>query len=458
MVILKKMSDKEKIYRLQEVFTPSQPAEATFIDRNKINKRLERALRTPGKQIIIYGFSGAGKTTLLFNKLKQENIGYIKTSCITGMTIQDIIIDAFNQLEIFYLDQKNLTETNSIGGELSASFLSIKAGIKAETKGDSKLNQKRAVELPITPQTLAKFIGEANFCWVIEDFHKIEENHKLQMAQIMKVFMDSSLQYSKLKIIALGAVNSAREVVHFDPEMRSRISEIEVPLMDVQNLKRIIEVGEELLNIFFSDTVKNRIATYSSGLAAVTHQLCLLLCELNEITKTQSKRTNIQSDKFNEALKEYLDENSDTFKSIYEHCTRIIHKRKNENPIDLLSTMLSMEKENFSILEIKKEIQKKDENYIGTNLKKYIDEFTEPIRSEILRFNENSNTYFFSNPFIKAYIQCVLQRDDFKTNKNVKSEKFLIDFENILKQEFILARQAFISDFGNTDFGNFEDF
>ncbi|ELY2018365.1 ATP-binding protein [Flavobacterium psychrophilum] len=452
------MSEKEKTYKLQEVFTPSQPAEATFIDRNKINKRLERALKTPGKQIIIYGFSGAGKTTLLFNKLKQENIGYIKTSCITGMTIQDIIIDAFNQLEIFYLDQKNLTETNTVGGELSASFLSIKAGIKAETKGDNKLNQKRAVELPITPQTLAKFIGEANFCWVIEDFHKIEESHKLQMAQIMKVFMDSSVQYPQLKIIALGAVNSAREVVHFDPEMRSRISEIEVPLMDVQNLKRIIEIGENLLNLYFSDTVKNRIATYSSGLPAVTHQLCLILCELNGISKTEGKKTKIQSDKFNEALEEYLEENSDTFKSVYEHCTRVIHKRKNENPVDLLTSILSTEKENFSILEIKGEIQKKDKHYIGTNLKKYIDEFTEPLRSEILRYNENSNSYFFSNPFIKAYIQCVIQKDDFITNKNVKSEKFLTDFKQILKQEFILARQAFIADFGNEDFGNFDDF
>jgi hypothetical protein len=444
-------------YKLEEVFTPSQPAEATFVDRININKRLQRALRTPGKQIIIYGYSGVGKTTLLFNKLKHHDIKFIKTSCITGMTIQDIIIDAFNQLDIFYTNEKNSTETNTVGGELNASFWLLKAGIKAETKGDTKVSHRRAVELPITPQNLAKYIGSAELCWIIEDFHKIEESHKTQMAQIMKVFMDSSKEYGNLKIIALGAVNSAREVVQFDPEMRSRISEIEVPIMDVDNLKRIIETGEKLLNIEFSETVKNRIATYSSGLPAVTHQLCLLMCELNNIQETQSKKVKILSTQFNEAMEEYLEENSDSFKSVFEYSTRVIHKRKNENPLDLLNAILEVNKENFTLSEVKEVIQKSHKDYSGNNLKKYLDEFCEPFRSEILRFNENYNTYYFSNPFIKAYIQCVLKKDEFIINKSFKSESFLKEFKVILKQEFLSARQAFIEDFGDGDFGTFDD-
>lgn len=443
-------------YQLEDIFTPSQPADITFVERNEINKRLERALKTPGKQIILYGYSGVGKTTLLTNKLRESQIKYIKTNCITGMTIDDIIIDAFNQLDIYYPIDKTKNRSNGGALDLNASFWVIKAGLKFESKLETKHSHKRAVELPITPQNLAKYIGSKKLCWVIEDFHKIEESHKKQMAQIMKVFMDSSTEYNKLKIIALGAVNSAREVVQYDPEMRNRISELEVPLMDIQNLKRIISNGEKYLNIEFDDAIKNRISTYSSGLPSVTHNLCLIMCELNSVRETQPIKKNILSNKFNEAMEEFLEESSDSFKIIFEHATKIIHKRKNENPLDLLNAIIQIDKENFSILEIKDILQTIDRSYIGNNLKKYIDEFCSPLRSEILRFNENSNKYYFSNPFIKAYIQCVLKKD-VNINNSFKSEDFKEEFKNILKIELSLAKKAFMLDFGD-EFGSFEDF
>ncbi|MDV3954531.1 ATP-binding protein [Elizabethkingia anophelis] len=451
------MKEKKTVYQLEEIFTPSQPADITFVERSEINKRLDRALRTPGKQIILYGYSGVGKTTLLANKLKESELKYIKTNCITGMTINDIILDAFNQLDIYYPVEKSKTKSNSSGIDLNLSFWVIKAGLKDDNKSETKISQKRAVELPITPQNLAKYIGAKELCWVIEDFHKIEESQKTQMAQIMKVFMDSSTEYKKLKIIALGAVNSAREVVQYDPEMRNRIAELEVPLMDIHNLKRIISNGEKYLNIDFDDAIKNRISTYSSGLPAVTHNLCLIMCELNNIRDSQSIRKKILSTSFNEAMEEFLEESSDSFKIIYEHATKIIHKRKNENPLDLLQAIVQVNKENFSISEIKEIIQTINSAYIGNNLKKYIDEFCSPIRSEILRFNENSNKYYFSNPFIKAYIQCILKKDVNIDSNSFKSEGFREEFKSILKIELSLAKKAFILDFGE-EFGNFEDF
>lgn len=447
------MTKKQKTYNLEEVFTPSKPADLAFVERNEINRRIDRAIRTSGKQIIIYGFSGVGKTTLLSKKLKEFGINSIKTSCISGMTIQDIVIDAFNQLAVYYPNQKETIETNTIGGNIEASFWALKASLKAENKGDSKVSNKRAVDLPITPQTLAKFIGAANLVWVIEDFHKIEEAHKKQMAQIMKVFMDHSVEFSNLKIIALGAVNSAREVVQYDSEMKSRISELEIPLMSYDNLKRIIETGEKLLNIKFSDNVTNRIVTYSSGLPAVTHQLCLLFCELDDVLKTQKKLKKIQFQKFNEVMEEYLEENSDSFRAIFEQATKASHSRKNENPLDLLRYIVTLGKENFTIIELKESIQKANTNYRGNNLKKYIDEFTDPLRSEILRFNKNHNSYYFSNPFIKAYIHCALKID----NSNVQTFSFKDDFKNVLKEELILAQRIFKEDFGDFDFGDFDD-
>lgn len=437
---------RKKYFNLEEVFTPSQPANYTFIPRNLVNKRLKRALKTPGKQIIIYGYSGAGKTTLLTNTLKQEKIIPVITRCILGMTLSEILIDAFNQLEIFYITQKENNESDKIGGTLSASYFGIKASLGAETTEVGKSSAKRAVELPISPQTLAKFIGEAGKCWVLEDYHKIKSEDKVQLAQVMKVFMDSSVEYPRLKIIAIGAVNSAREVVQFDPEMKSRISEIEIPLMTIDNLKNIISEGERLLNVKFPDDTIKKIVTYSSGLPAVTHQLALLLCEEENINKTiKGKVRAIKKSTFELALDEFINENSDTYKSIYENATKIIHTRKLENPKDLLIAILAINKEQVSVYEVRDEIRKLRDDYQGTNLKKYLDELTKPSRSEILRFNRDSGLYFFSNPFIKAYTQCVV-RNEIKS-ESINQAALLKELKTTLNRELEIAKEAFLRDF-----------
>lgn len=436
---------KKKYYNLTEIFTPSQPAKYTFVERNSINKRLKRALNTPGKQIILYGYSGAGKTTLLTNKLKEEKLDCIITRCMSGMNLADIVKDAFNQLEIFYVSQKDLTKGGKVGGSISASYFGIKAALSSELNENDKIIAKKAVDLPITPQTLAKFIGESSKSWVLEDYHKVRSEDKELLAQIMKVFMDSSVDYPKLKIIAIGAVNTAREVIQYDPEMRNRISEIEVPLMDKEGLREILTSGENYLNITFPELISNKIIAYSSGLPAVTHQLALLVCEENKIFETNkdSRPTKIAVKSFDEALDEYLEENSDTFKSVYETATKVRHKRKSENPTDILNAILISNKESVNVYDVKKNLKLNDKNYKGNNLKRYLDELTTSERAEILRFNKESNTYYFSNPFIKAYCQCAI-RNNVKTEFN--ASRLLKEFRDTLSQELEIARKAFLKD------------
>lgn len=441
------MIKNKKIYAIKDIFTPILPAQYTFIERQTVIKRLNRAFDTPGKQIILYGFSGAGKTTVLANKVRVSKIKCVTTRCVTGMTLHDLVLDAFNQLEVYYVATSEETLNGKIGGSIGASYFGIKASISAENSGGIKNSSKRAVDLPITPQSLAKYIGSSGNCWVIEDFHKIDVHEKTLMAQIMKVFMDSSVDYENLRIIAIGAVNSAREVVQFDPEMKTRISEIEVPLMKEVDLRDIVLVGQRLLNIKIPESIINKIVAYSCGLAGVTHQLASLICEENKISKTYNslKAFEIHPSTFDSALDEYLAENSDTYKSIFEVATRIIHQRKSENPAEILKAILSIQKDSVTVNEVLNNIRLVDKNYKGNNLKKYLDELTLPNRSEILRYNKDSMTYYFSNPFIKAYFQCIL-RNDIK-NEVVNTKILLKEFRETLDKELEIARAAFLRDF-----------
>src|SRR5690606_6742915 len=102
----------------------------------------------------------------------------------------------------------------------------------------------RALPPQLTPQALGKFLGAAGACWVLEDFHKIEESQKEHLSQLMKVFVDMADEFPDLKIIAIGAVDTARQVVQYDDEMKNRVAEIPVSLMHPDEIKAIIKKGE----------------------------------------------------------------------------------------------------------------------------------------------------------------------------------------------------------------------
>ena len=252
-----------KVYSVREVFTPSQPAKVAFVERESINTKLVNALRTPGKQIVVYGHSGSGKTTLLENKLHQLYESHITTRCMKGVTFDQLILDAFDQLSPFYVSEHGKAKKSEKAAELSTTYLNISAKLGAKSNDENTTKQLRILPPQLTPQNLARLVGASGCCWVLEDFHKINDSEKPRLAQLMKVFMDESATYPELKIVALGAVDTARQVVEFDSEMKNRVSEIKVDLMTPGEILAIIKMGEEALNILFDPAIKNAVANYS---------------------------------------------------------------------------------------------------------------------------------------------------------------------------------------------------
>jgi len=278
------------VYQVSDIFTPTSPARLTFIEREEINKRIVRALRTTGNHIVVYGHSGCGKTTLIENKLHQVYENHIRTNCMSGMTYEGILLDAFDQLSPYYTASVETTKKEKISTSLSTEYFLIKSQISAELEKSAKNNKLRILPPQLTAQNLARFMGESNSCWILEDFHKLKKKEKQKLAQLMKVFMDISDTYKTLKIIYIGAVNSAREVVQLDREMRRRVSEIHVPLMTEEEIIRIVRKGFSLLNIGIEDkTIILDLCNQCSGLPAICHKLCLLICEDMDLKETSTE-------------------------------------------------------------------------------------------------------------------------------------------------------------------------
>ena len=238
-------------HRVTQVFTPTTPATLTFVEREALNDQLVDAIRTPGKQIIVFGHSGSGKTTLLRNKLNQLTSRTIRSNCTQDTTLDDLLLDAFDQLNPYYSSQHGHSSAHTRTAGLEATYLSVKAQLSQQRATKSTSTELRVLPPQLTAQRLAQFLGAAKAPWIVEDFHKVDEHNKLRFAQMMKVFLDTAADYPEVKIIAIGAVGTARQVVQYDDEMRNRVAEIHVPLMESPELRELIARGEELLNIRF---------------------------------------------------------------------------------------------------------------------------------------------------------------------------------------------------------------
>ena len=153
-------------YTLKEVFTPAKPARVSFVNRSKINRRVVRALETPGVQIVVYGHTGSGKTTLLENKLYEVYEKHIRTNCMLGSSFEQIVLDAFEQLAEFYVDEVTNNKKTKINASLKASYLAIKASLDVNKEESQATKQKRILPPQLSPQNLGRLMGSAGY-WVL---------------------------------------------------------------------------------------------------------------------------------------------------------------------------------------------------------------------------------------------------------------------------------------------------
>jgi energy-coupling factor transporter ATP-binding protein EcfA2 len=416
---LSKMNQK---YATTEVFTPARPAVIAFIEREYLNEQLVDALRTPGKQIIIFGQTGSGKTTLLYNKLKQTYEGAIICRCTQQTTFEQILIDAFDQLDGYYIGEQSSARSKKMGTKIVSDFMLIKNEIGGEVESLESKKMLRVLPPQLTPSRLARFIGTINHCWVIEDVHKIPTEEKIKVSQVMKVFMDLAVDFPELKMILVGAVGTPKEIIKLEKDMRNRTVEISVPLMTDQELTEIINKGETLLQIGLEYSLREAISKFSCGLPSVTHQLCLNLCLNKAIYETCDFYTELNLEDFILALKKYVNEISDGLKDQYDLISESISGTI--LPFEIIKSIIILNLDYVSKEEITENLSRRNIFY-NTDLLDSALDFLISFRSEcILNYDLLNSKYSFANPFLKVYLHCHIELENYQTNKQLS-----IDFK-----------------------------
>lgn len=454
--------NKPETHLLKDVFTPTRPANKAFIERDvKINDYLVDSLGTPGKQVVVYGHSGSGKTTLLLHKLNQLYERYIITRCMEGMSYENIIHNAFDQLNKYYSDSTVEVKGKRINPSLHVQYNEIKASFSLfEVESTNSTKKQRIIPPQLTLQKLAGLFGEINCCWVLEDFHKVREVDRKKVSQGMKIFMDTSFEYEDLKIIALGAVGTARQVVEYDKEMSNRIAEIHIPLMSEMEIREIINKGSALLNIKFDAEVIDSIIKYSCGLPAICHQLCLNICQIRKVHSTYSEefshnmkgQLRIEMRDFLVAIEKFIEERSDSFKLEFDKAVKSNSAKKLNIPKVILNGIIDLRQETFYLKDILLYLSKSGYQFRTEDVVKYIGEFSGAERGEILVYDKASNSYRFNNIFLKAYCKLRFRSEDLndvdiksKERKIIRKLLQIIDRDNDRTMSEVLFSDDFMN-------------
>lgn len=208
------------ILELQDVFVRSGVPEYTFVQPIEYTSLLV-ALRTDGRSIVIEGPSGIGKTTSV-----------VKAISDAGLAERVLSLSARKNDDVAFIHD--------------------------------------------LPRQLP--LGTV----VIDDFHRLDNDSKRELADLMKTLADEGASHSKL--IVLGIPNAGQSLISFGKDLANRIEIIQFEANPEHKITELIEKGERALNV--SLNIREEIVTAAQGSFYIAQMLCYETCLRSNVLKT----------------------------------------------------------------------------------------------------------------------------------------------------------------------------
>ena len=229
------MSDN---YSAEMIFQPKSYPVYTYVDRSLGNstyeKRMKRAIRTPGNLVVVSGASKSGKTVLCHRVVADREI-----VDLSGSQIREAD-DFWEQIaeklevptEIQITESQGESARTSTKGEGKVSFgisgsLSRQAE-KAHTTGNSIA--KKSVRN--NTQMMRNLIQEGKVL-VIDDFHYIEPEVKQYIVRTLKTEL-----FHGLKAVILTLPHRSDDAIRLNPDLIGRTTVIDIAPWSLDELKK----------------------------------------------------------------------------------------------------------------------------------------------------------------------------------------------------------------------------
>jgi hypothetical protein len=213
--------------QVEDVFKVSGVPTHTFVRPSSFD-RLKVALRTPGRGVIVEGPSGIGKSTAVTKVLEE------------------------------------------LGLDAKVTMLSARDPIDAEY-------------IAMLPEFAT--IGTA----IIDDFHRLEENIKASVADLLKVTADR--EDAQRKIVIVGINEAGRTLIESAPDLANRMEVIRFEVEPAAKIAELVQAGEDAFNVDIE--ASQHIIDNARGSFYIAQLLCWDACVEAGILERPETRTTI---------------------------------------------------------------------------------------------------------------------------------------------------------------------
>ena len=251
-----------EVHELKDVFgVRTQTPIKTYVDRAGLDARFRYFLDS-GRHIVVYGASKQGKTALWKRSIPEGRFAHIQ--CSRRPEVQQLYEEILGQLGVALPTGKDVTWT--AGGKVGAEG-GGKAGIpfvaQGEAKGSTEMSLERASqssEKPVGQSAthltfVAEQIKKSSKRVILEDFHYIPEETKLQLAIDLKALLELGVA-----LVLVGAWKEQNVLIQYNGDLAGRIDEINLN-WDDDELHQVLTLGEQALNIKLSPEVRQQLST-----------------------------------------------------------------------------------------------------------------------------------------------------------------------------------------------------
>lgn len=212
------------IYPIEEVFRTEGVPEFTFVRPPNFNEILVD-IRNPGKPVVIEGQSGTGKTT----------------------TVKKIIGECLPHAGFEYL------------------------------------SARKAADIP---RILRLADGKEAGRYIVDDFHRLDNDVQEKIANIIKVAAEEFGDNSYPKIVIIGINKVGSELIHLVHDIAKRCGIHRIKPASLETTSELITKGEQKLGIKLAD--HDKIFDETKGDYWLTQLVCQSICLLNNVTDTRA--------------------------------------------------------------------------------------------------------------------------------------------------------------------------
>jgi len=298
------------IHKTIDVFGVKSTLIKSYIERESVDQRFREALSS-GNEVIVYGSSKQGKTSLILKHLRAED--YIKVECSPQTTTIDIYKSVLRQIGVTFLESESVEASYEHGGKVGGGFkvkipffgsADLKADLSDKAKdGTSKTQTHIEYNLALA-QDVSEVLQLRKFSKfiVLENFHYLPHEVQESLAYDLRIFQDHHFVF-----IVLGIWREANRLVQFNGDLLDRVTEVPVEPWDKADFLSVLEKGEALLNVDFSE-VREALISESFDSVGVVQELCKLCCHdagvketsVNKVVITKANLDKAKKDKANE--------------------------------------------------------------------------------------------------------------------------------------------------------------